>query len=173
MGEAGVLTEDDRVELLEGRIVTKMNHNPQHDGTVQLVDEAISDRLPRGYKVRIQSSVTTSDSEPEPDVAVVRGAIRDFLSRHPGPSDLALVVEVAETSLRRDRAKRRLYARAGIAVYWIVNLVDSQLEVYTEPTGEGASPQYQQTDILRPEQQVSLVIDGQPVGDIPVGRLLP
>jgi len=173
MGEAGVLTEDDRVELLEGRIVAKMNHNPLHDGTVQLVDEAISDRLPRGYKVRIQSSVTTSDSEPEPDVALVRGAIRDFLSRHPGPSDLALVVEVAETSLRCDRAKRRLYARAGIAAYWVVNLVDSQLEVYTEPTGKGASPQYQQTDILRPDQQVSLVFDGRTLGTITVRELLP
>lgn len=152
MGEAGVLTEDDRVELLEGRIVTKMNHNPQHDAVVELVDETISRLLPRGFRVRIQSSVTTLDSEPEPDAAVVRGSIRDRLTRHPGPSDTALVVEVSETSLRRDRAKRRLYARAGIAVYWIVNLIDSQLEVYTEPTGQDASPQYRQTDILTPGQ---------------------
>lgn len=173
MGEAGVLSEDDRVELLEGQIVPKMIHNPLHNGTIQLVVDALSRRVPSGFRLRFKSSVTTSDSEPEPDVALVRGTARDFLSRHPGPNDLALVVEVADSSLGRDREKRRLYARAGIVAYWIVNLVERQLEVYTDPTGDEASPHFRQTDIFTPDQQVSLVIDGQTLGVIPVRDLLP
>src|SRR5947209_14046669 len=82
--QAGLLTEDDNVELLEGWIVPKMPHNPPHDGTIQSTGEAVDRRLPAGWKVRVQSAVTTGDSEPEPDLAVVRGDARTYFHRHPG-----------------------------------------------------------------------------------------
>ncbi len=173
LGQSGVLADNDRVELLEGRIVTKMIHNPPHDAAVALVNQALVTRLPAGWHGRVQSSITTGDSEPEPDVAVVRGSIRDFVARHPGPSDLALVVEVADSSLTRDREKRRLYARAGIAGYWILNLIDGRLEMYSAPSGPIASPGYGQEKIVESTESVPLIIDSQEVGQITVRDLLP
>ncbi len=173
MGETGVLTEDDRVELLEGLVVTKMIHNPPHDSSVHLTDDALRQRLPAGWHTRIQSSVTTDDSEPEPDVAVVRGSARDYSARHPGPHDIGLVIEVADASLRSDRNKRRLYARARIICYWIVNLVDLQVEVYSDPSGPHESPRYREEAIYRADQSLPLVLDGKEIGQIPVRDLLP
>ena len=173
LGQSGVLTDDERVELLEGRIVTKMIHNPPHDAVVGLVNQSVAATLPSGWHTRIQSSITTTDSEPEPDVAVVRGSIRDFMTRHPQAADLALVVEVADSSLTRDREKRRLYARAGVPCYWIVNLIDKRLEVYSEPTGPCQSPAFRQETILDTTQVVTLAIETHPVGQISVKDLLP
>jgi hypothetical protein len=116
MGELAILTEDDRVELLEGWIVPKTVHNPPHDTTIELIDAALRPVLPKGYRLRIQSSITTADSEPEPDLAVVRGRARDHAARHPVPEETDIVIEVAGASLSRDRGtKLRLYARAEIA----------------------------------------------------------
>ena len=142
MIETGVLTEDDRVELLEGRIVPKMPHNPPHDAAVDLAQTMIAAMLPTGWRVRVQSAITTADSEPVPDVAVVRGPARRYARSHPRPRDIALIIEVADTSLREDRNdKGRLYARARIPVYWIVNLLHACVEIYTQPKA-GKSPAY-------------------------------
>src|SRR5687767_8041636 len=91
MIKAGILTEDDRVELLEGWIVPKVSHNPPHDGTIWLVQTAILPRLPTGWILRIQSAITTLDSEPEPDLAVVRGPGLRYFSTHPEPQDVGLL----------------------------------------------------------------------------------
>jgi Uma2 family endonuclease len=173
LGEVGILTEDDRVELLEGFVVPKMIHNPPHDATVKLTDEAIRNRLPAEWHTRVQSAITTDDSEPEPDVAVVRGSIRDFAARHPGPSDIGMLAEVAESSLERDRSKRRLYSRAGIPYYWIVNVADRQVEVYGEATVQGQEPDYREKQIYRVGQTVPLLLGGRHLGNIPVSDLLP
>ena len=173
MGESGVIDENDRVELLEGLIVPKMIHNPAHDATLELVDETLRRLLAAAWRVRIQSAISTADSEPEPDLIVVRGAIRDRAVRHPVPADIALVVEIAESSLARDRAKCRIYAAAAIPTYWIVNLVDAQIEVYSDPTGPGPSPEFNQRDIYKANQSLRLVIDGQPIGEITASDLLP
>ena len=173
LGEIGVLAEDDRVELLEGWIVPKMNLNPPHSVCVQLVDDAIRKALPEAWCVRIQDVVSTSDSEPEPDVAAVRGAIRDFAQRHPGPEDIGVLIEVADTSLTRDRYKCRLYGGAGIAVYWIVNLVDRRIEVYTDPTGPDPNPGYRRRNEFGPDDDVPLVIEGREIARIKVSELLP
>src|SRR5205823_6450881 len=96
-----------------------------------------------GWHVRQQVPITLDTSEPEPDCCVAAGNRRDFLAHHPGPADVALVVEVADTTLDSDRrVKRPLYAEARIAVYWIVNLEDGQLEVYGDPSGPAAQPDY-------------------------------
>jgi hypothetical protein len=135
MIEAGVFHEDDHIELLEGWIVEKMVHNPRHDATLQRTNKALLRRLSDDWDVRVQSAITLQDSEPEPDLAVVRGR---FDQRHPGPSDIELLIEVADTSLSFDRTiKASIYARDGIRRYWIVNIPSQTVEVYTlPPTGQ-------------------------------------
>jgi len=173
MIEAGVLTENDRVELLEGTIVPKMPHNPPHDTAVDLAQTTIAALLPAGWRVRVQSAITLADSEPEPDVAVVRGPARRYARSHPRPRDIALIIEVADTTLSEDRTvKGHLYARARIPVYWIVNLQDSHIEVYTQPKA-GKSPAYRQRRNFGRKELVSVFIEGRLVGTIPVRELLP
>jgi Uma2 family endonuclease len=174
MVQAGIFEEDDPFELLEGYLVLKMPRNPPHDSTIQRVQRRLFQRCPAGWDVRIQCAVTLSDSEPEPDLVVVRGDESDYRSRHPGPADIGLVVEVADTSLDRDRTdKARVYARAGLPAYWVVNLVDGQLEVFTGPSGPTVVPAYAQQQVLRPGADAPLLLDGAQVGTIPVSELLP
>jgi hypothetical protein len=173
MIQAKVLAEDDRVELLEGWIVAKMPHNPTHDATIDQTHEVLRPQLPAGWRIRIQSAVTTDDSEPEPDLVVVLGPASRYSARHPGPRDVALVVEVADSSLAYDReVKARLYARAQIATYWIMNLVDLQVEVYGDPSGPTANPGYRQHQTYRAGDVVPLVIAGQSLGPIAVRDFL-
>ncbi|MBI4602820.1 MAG: Uma2 family endonuclease, partial [Planctomycetes bacterium] len=111
LGEVGVLTEDDRVELLEGWILEKMVHNPPHGATIDQARDTIGGRLPPEWRVRVQLPITTADSEPEPDLAVVRGPASRYARNHPGPEEVAFLVEVADTTLVRDRGfKGRIYA---------------------------------------------------------------
>lgn len=173
MGDAGVLSEADQVELLEGWIVPKMNRKPIHDCTVATAHDLLSKLLPDGWHVRGQSAVTTVDSEPEPDLAIVRGKPRDYLAAHPGPLDVALIVEVAESSLGRDRAKRRLYARAGIPQYWIVNLIDHVVEVYTAPVSADEAPAYGAEQNYAADQRLPLQLDGRDIASIPAREFLP
>ncbi len=172
---AGVLGEDEDVELLEGWIVPKMARTPTHDAMVSTVMlDVLTPRLPKGWFCRGQSAITTADSEPEPDVAVVRGASRDYLARHPGPADMALVVEVSDSSLQRDRFyKGPIYANAAIPVYAIINLLDHQVEIYTDPTGPDAAPVYRIRRDYRPGALVPFLVDGRDVGPIPAEELLP
>lgn len=174
MIRTGILTEDDPVELLEGWLVTKMPKNPPHSVVTQLTREALARILPSGWYVDAQEPITTADSEPEPDVVVVRGDRRQYLDRHPGPQDVALVVEVADSTLQRDRSlKKRLYAAAGIPVYWIINLLNGQIEVYTDPSGPGEQPDYRQQQNYGPADTVPVVIEDREVGLLAVRDLLP
>jgi len=172
MGRAGILGPEDRVELLEGWIVKKMNLNPPHMVCVKLCDAALTAAIPAQWHTRTQGPVTTEASEPEPDVAVVRGAVRDYLTKHPAGSDTALVVEVADSSLSNDRYKRAIYAQAGFPHYWIVDLTARHVEVYGEPIG-GQDARYRKEQILKPGQEIPLVIDGAEIAMIPVAELLP
>ena len=173
MTKAGLLSEEDRVELLEGWIVPKMVHNPPHDATIGLIDEAIRPLLPAGWFLRIQSAMATGDSEPKPDLAVVAGTPRDFLSRHPGPGETTLVIEVDDSSLAKDRAKSRLYARAGIESYWIINLAAAVVEVSTDPRRSGETAAYRRHVVYGLDAVVPLVAGGREIGQIAVSDLLP
>ena len=174
MAEAGILTEDDPVELLEGWLVQRMTKNPPHIVATGSLVDFIPPLLPGGWFLTIQDPIATPDSLPEPDVALIRGARRDYLQRRPKAADIALVVEVADTSLEQDRGlKKRLYARAGIVVYWIVNLVDEQIEVYSEPTGPADEPTYLQHQSYAREDEIPLVLDGNEVARLRVRELLP
>jgi Uma2 family endonuclease len=173
MIESGVLTENDRVELLEGCIVSKMPHNPAHDATVSVLLKRLWPRLPDNWFVRVQSAITLSDSEPEPDLAVVRGPEDRYLARHPVAREVALVIEVSESSLLHDRTiKARLYARARIPVYWVVNVSESQIEVFTLPRA-GKEPAYREARNYKSGESISLSIAGNEVGPFAVRELLP
>jgi Uma2 family endonuclease len=177
MIEAGILGENDPVELLDGLLVPKMAKNPPHSLANGLIHEAITRLLPNGWFADSQEPITTADSEPEPDLRVVRGERRQYRGRHPGPQDVGLVVEVSDASLERDRTlKQQLYARAGIPVYWIVDLRGYGLEVYSEPSGPedaAGAAGYRRRERLGAGDQVVLVLDGVEVGELAVDELMP
>lgn len=119
-----------------------------------------------------QEPITLIDSEPEPDVVVVRGDTRQYLDRHPGAEDIALVIEVSDTTLQRDRnTKKRAYGRSGIPIYWIVNLSESQIEVYTQPSQ--AQADYLQRRDYPISENLPVVIDEKVVGEVAIAKQAP
>jgi Uma2 family endonuclease len=150
-----------------------------HPIAVELVREALAPRLSRPWYVRTQAphpqaGTRLSDGEAEPDLALVRGDRRDYLQHHPGPGNVVLVVEVADTSLARDRGiKKQTYALAGIPTYWIVNLLERKIERYTEPSGTEATPDYTQRRDFGITEAIPVVIDGVEIGQLEVRELLP
>jgi len=146
-----------RVELVEGQVIDMAAMKSPHAAAIDLVDEALQAIFGAGYYIRQQKPFVISDiSEPEPDVAVVPGTIRDYAETH--PTEAALLVEVADTSVSYDRTvKGSLYAKAGVADYWIVNLVKHQLEVYRQPIEDDEATygwRYGGVVIYRPGQVV-------------------
>ncbi|MBA4188343.1 MAG: Uma2 family endonuclease [Planctomycetaceae bacterium] len=172
---AGVITVNDRVELLEGVMVNKMSKSPAHVTATLLIEDVLRQLVPSGWSVRTEQPIRLDDSEPEPDGVVARGTSRTFAGRHPAPAEIPLVIEVADSSLRRDREdKRRIYARNGITVYWIVNVVDRIVDVYTGPSGPTAiTPDYASLTTYRPGDTVPVVLAGTVVGNVKVDDLLP
>ena len=107
-------------------------------------------------------------------MAQLCGRIEDYSERHPGPRDVALLIEVADSSLDRDRGiKLRSYARAGIRKYWIVNLLERRVEMHGDPDPNAPEPAYRDVNIAGPESMVTLVIDEKPLGEFPASSLLP
>ena len=137
MIRAGIIGEDEHVELVGGRIVAMSPEGPKHAGAIDLCAEALRRIFGPDHTVRVQHPLAVdAEDEPEPDIAVVRGGPRDHLAEH--PHNAVLVIEVAESSLAYDRGdKALLYARAGFPDYWIVNLVDGRVEVHRDPTPTG------------------------------------
>jgi Uma2 family endonuclease len=174
MVRLNILTGADRVELLEGVLVAKMSKNPLHIFVGKRIFAALAAALPAGWHVSKEDPVRGVDSVPEPDCAVLRGADSDYLDRIPARGDLGLVVEVTDSSLSRDRnAKLRAYARAGIPYYWIINLADFRVEVYSDPTGPIKKPTYRVGWAYGRGEQLPLVIDGLRVAGIAVSNLFP
>ena len=161
----GIFQSGDPIELIDGLLVRKdrsargenlMTHNPRHALLILRLQRLLRGPCESaGWHLRIQLPVKLSDiNAPEPDLAVVRGTEEDYGDRHPGPTDLRLVIEVADSSVGTDRStKQRLYATAGVARYWLVNLPESQVEVYEQP--HSTSGKYAHQTILKPPQTVS------------------
>ena len=174
MIEAGVLTPEDRVELIEGEILAMTPQGSAHATGVSLAQEALRAAFgPRVY-VRVQLPLALgSDSEPEPDVAVVAGSVRDYRDAH--PQSALLVVEVADTTLAYDRDRKgSLYARAGVPEYWIVNLAESLVEVHRDPIlmpQERFGWQYRSVDRFGPGDSIAPL--SLPRARIAVADLLP
>ena len=138
MIEAGIFNTDERIELIDGWMVPKMSKHPPHCYATRALRIALEGLKIANTYVDSQEPITLSHSEPEPDGKVVRGSFRDYKDRHPVPADVPLVAEASESSLEFDQTyKKRIYAAARIPVYWIINLVDLCVEVYTDPTGPG------------------------------------
>ncbi len=139
MAETGILTQDDRVELLGGEIVEMTPIGPTHAGCVDQLNAMFQARLPPSACVRIQNPVRLDQHwEPQPDVAILRPRPAGYRDRHPGPTDVLLIVEVADASLLRDRKiKVPKYAAFGIAESWIVDLVARRVEVFRRPSASG------------------------------------
>jgi Uma2 family endonuclease len=148
--------EGQRVELIDGEIVQMSPQKNRHTVAIELCRVALAAVFGANYWIRIQSPLELSlNSEPEPDLAIVPGSPRDF-KQH--PTTALLVVEVSDATLAYDcRVKSRLYATAGIADYWIVNLIDRQLEVFRQPAADPAEPtsgRYDEQFVLSPEQSI-------------------
>jgi Uma2 family endonuclease len=172
---SGAFTKNDRFELIEGNLVEKTTKHPPHAVVTVLCAHKLSPLVPTGWHAREEKPIRipARDSEPEPDVALARGQITDYLQQHPGPADLALVTEVADSSVDEDRALAITYGAASIPVYWIINIPDRQIELYTEPSGPTPPLGYRRIIVLRPGDDIPLVIDGREIARIPVAELLP
>ncbi|HEU5116381.1 MAG TPA: Uma2 family endonuclease [Isosphaeraceae bacterium] len=176
MGELGLLQPSDRVELLDGILVKKMTKGPRHVLVTSRTFKLFLSLVPDGWVVRKEDPIELpspqGDSAPEPDIAILRGREEDYGTGHPGPDSLALVVEVADSSLARDRRGLARYARAGIPTVWIVNLNREEVEVYTEPSGPVEDPGYARRETVKVGSTLSVFLDGQEVGPIAVEHLL-
>jgi Uma2 family endonuclease len=173
MAEVGVLTAADQMELLEGLLVDKMTQNPPHNAAGDLAAEELRGVLPAEWRVREQKAIRLPDSVPEPDISVVQGPLTRYARRHPQPSDIGMLVEISDSTLKEDRSLMgRIYARARIPIYWIVNLVDRQVEVYSQPKG-GKNPGYQQRRDYVAGEAVPVLVGDKVVGHVPVRNLLP
>lgn len=169
MTEEGILTADDRVELLKGWIVEKMPQNPPHNSTIMRVNRRLLRVLPEKWVLQVQGPIALSDSQPEPDFAIVRGPEEIYAKRHPTPKDVGLIMEIADSSLLDDRRwKGSLYAQARIPLYWIVNLVDRKIEVYASPR----AGTYREMKSYGREESVPLVLNGQQIAALSVKDLV-
>jgi Uma2 family endonuclease len=168
MGAAGVLGEDDRVELLDGEIVEMSPIGPLHAALVDRLTRLFVRLAGPDVVVRVQNPVRIgSYSEPEPDLVLAHRRDDGFLLAHPVPDDVALLVEVADSSLPVDRGvKVPLYARAGIVEVWIVDPAERRVLVHRDPSGDG----YQDTSVARPGDTVTATALPDVVLD--VGQLL-
>ena len=166
---AGQLGPDDRVELLEGVVVSMSPHTPRHAGCIQALTHALIRVVGERGSVRVQLSLLAgSYSVPEPDLAVVPGSPADYSTRHPDAA--LLVVEVADSSLVQDRlTKGAMYAAAGFPEYWLVNLVDDRIEVFRSP--DRKARRYRETRIARRGE--TLEVQALPGAMIAVGEVLP
>jgi Uma2 family endonuclease len=165
--EAGAFDEK-RVELVEGEVLEKTPASPRHTTSLLKVAEALRASLGAGQLIRCQAPVSILEtSQPEPDVAVVSGEIDDYDDRH--PNSTLLIVEVADTTLRFDRGKKaKIYSKAKLQEYWIVNLNADQIEVFRQPDGEG---DFAEKFIVKRGDRISPV--GAPNAVIEVEQLLP
>jgi Uma2 family endonuclease len=170
MVSSGLFTKRDRLHLINGILVAKVTKKPPHVIACEKTRDALQRIVPHGWRVMVEAPVRIPlYNEPEPDLGLARGKAEDYETRHPEPADLALVIEVAESSLRQDRDLMRIYGSGGVPTAWIVNLVDRQVEVFSDPCPEG----YRSRQVFDASQEVPLVIDGVVLGRIAVRDLLP
>jgi Uma2 family endonuclease len=170
MVSAGLFTKQDKLHLINGILVAKMTKKPPHVIACEKTRDALMRLVSRRWRVMVEAPVRIPRyNEPEPDLALARGQAEDYETRHPEPADIALIIEIAESSLQQDRDLMLVYGRARVPVSWIVNLVDRQVEVYSDPGRKG----YRTRQVFKPGEEVPLLIDGVEIGRVAVSNMLP
>ena len=171
---AGTIPDARHVELWEGQLVEKMSKNRPHVIAQSQFNTALVRIVPEGWHVELECPLELGPLHvPEPDLMIVRGAPQDYPDRNPTPADVALVVEVADSSVPKDLGRMRAaYAAGGVPAYWVANLRTGRIEAHAEPTG-GDAPAYRQSRSYAPGESVPLVIDGRQVAALDVAALLP
>jgi len=153
MTEAGIFHPEERVELIAGQIIKMSAKGTAHGSAVGRIDKLFQNRLGEHAWIRTEQPIKLDNSsEPEPDIAVVKIDPLDYADHHPTPSQVYLIIEVADSSLKYDREiKSQLYAQSGIADYWVLDVIDRKLHMFREPTQQG----YQSEVILSQEASIS------------------
>lgn len=172
---AGVFNEKDPVFLWKGMLVEKMSKGRPHIVALTQLYLLMTRIVPVGWHVeQEQPLILSDDTEPEPDLKVVRGALKDYPDHPPSARDVPLVIEVADSSLAVDSKETLItYASESVPVYWLVNIPKARIEVYSNPTGPTTRPSYTQLQSYGFEHEVPVVLDGREVGRIAVRDILP
>jgi Uma2 family endonuclease len=153
MVETGILSKNDKIELIEGDLIEMPPQGPPHAGLASQLHALLFRAYGSGVCVRGAAPLDCGKHNlPEPDLAVVRGAYEDFMKRHPAGDEALLVVEVARTSHTIDRVKTGVYARAGVSVYWLIDLPARRIEIHEQPQPDGS---YALVSILKPGDSIS------------------
>ncbi|MEM7800975.1 MAG: Uma2 family endonuclease [Chloroflexota bacterium] len=172
MVDAGIFSPADQVELLQGWVIKKMPKKPSHNAITGIIFDFILALLPVGWFVDMEGPISTSDSEPEPNIAVIKGKRIDYIERHPNGEEVGIVIEIADSSLLRDQTTKRLiYAAANIPTYWVVNLRDQQIELYSNPIN-GNNPDYGSKQTFQFDQACPIHIDEKKIGDLTLSEHL-
>ncbi|WP_310427917.1 Uma2 family endonuclease [Chamaesiphon sp. VAR_48_metabat_135_sub] len=143
MSELGILDPNERTELIDGQIIIMTAKGTPHVTTLQLLATNLQDQLGKSALIRTQDPIRLDNfSEPEPDLAIVKGTILDYNEHHPVPNDIDLIIEVADSTLKQDcEVKDKLYARSSIAEYWVVDIKNRQVHIFRDPTPTGYTSQ--------------------------------
>ncbi len=141
LDDFGILASEERTELIAGQIILMASKGTPHVTALYLVAHALGDQLGNQALVRTQDPIQLDDfSEPEPDLAIVRGQILDYADHHPTAQDVDWIIEVGDSTLKYDcETKAELYARSGIPDYWVLDLKNRQFHVFRNPTPTGYS----------------------------------
>ena len=171
MVDVGVFEDGEPIFLWDGKLVEEMTKGEPHNFASDSLVHLLVRLVPAGWFVRVEKPVTLKPrSVPEPDLMIVRGAVRDYLQRQTVPGDVVICVEVADSSLLEDsRVKLPAYAQVGIPACWIVNLRDGRLEVYEMPVGSNSTSRRD----FGPGDEVPVILDGREVGRIAASEFLP
>jgi Uma2 family endonuclease len=168
MAAAGILTEDDPVELIDGAIIEMPPISARHATCIVRLTRRLTSQAGDLAEIRVRLPVRLNDHcEPEPDLSLVRPRADSYIDSHPGPCDVLLAIEVANASVRFDRlVKAAIYARAGIPEYWLVYLARARIDVHREPV----DGRYRTVQIFRRGERLSL--PSLPQLDLPVDAIL-
>ena len=174
MGEAGIFAAGDRVELIDGEVIDMSPIGALHAAIVALLTASLCRSVGSGVIVRCQNPIRLDDSsEPEPDIALLRPRADGYMSAHPGPEDVLVVIEVADTSLAYDLGvKVPLYARHGIPEAWVIDAATRQTRVFREPSAEG----YRRELLVGPEETLASAVLTEDAGaavSVTLSHLLP
>lgn len=173
MVESGAFGENEPLILWDGELVETMTKGPQHSFLALKLSSLLNRIVPDEFHVEIEQPLRLDDhSMPEPDVMIVSGALERFVHRRPDSPDVALIIEVSDSSLKVDSTQvKRAYARCSIPEYWIVNVPGRCVEVHKEPSGPAEVPDYRSSTTHGVDRTIPVILEGREVGRVLVADL--